>query len=100
MIVLELIGTLKFLTQWKEFVFQRGCSFNVKSILETGPIAGGREKERERERAMSENKPSSSSHLSTRLGENPDEEKPSDDLSMLSKVHYHSNWKHDQDAVY
>ena len=29
---------------WKEFVFHRGCSFNINSILTTGHIAGGREK--------------------------------------------------------
>ena len=28
---------------WKEFVFHRGCSFNLTSILNTGLIAGGRE---------------------------------------------------------
>ena len=30
--------------KWKEFVLHTGCSFNVGSILETGLIAGGREK--------------------------------------------------------
>ena len=27
---------------WKEFVFHRGCSFNLRSILEKGLFAGGR----------------------------------------------------------
>ena len=33
------------------------------------------------------------------FGENPAEEAPSDDFTMPRKVHYHSIWKHDQDAV-
>ena len=28
---------------WKQFVFFRGCSFNLTSILNAGLIAGGRE---------------------------------------------------------
>ena len=35
-----------------------------------------------------------------RVGENPDEEEPSDDLSKQRKVHHHSGWKPRQDAVY
>ena len=33
------------------------------------------------------------------FGENPDEEAPSDDFTIPKKVHYHSNWKPNQDAV-
>ena len=32
-------------------------------------------------------------------GENPDEEAPSDDFRIPYKVHCHTNWKRDQDAV-
>ena len=28
---------------WKEFLFHRGCSFDVTSILKSGLVAGGRE---------------------------------------------------------
>ena len=34
------------------------------------------------------------------FGENPDEEAPSVDITIPRKVHYHSNWKRNQDAVY
>ena len=33
---------------WKEFVFHRGCSFNLTSILSAELIAGGREGRRRR----------------------------------------------------
>ena len=33
-------------------------------------------------------------------GDISDEEEPSNDLSKLRKVHYHSGWKHTQDAVF
>ena len=32
--------------------------------------------------------------------DSPDEEKPTDDLSIPRKVHHHSEWKTTQDAVY
>ena len=38
-------------------------------------------------------------HTSQPFGDNPDEE-PNDDLSKPGKVHYHSEWKNTQDAVY
>ena len=41
----------------------------------------------------------SSSLLSTFSVENPDEEAPIDHFTIPRKVHYHSNWKHDPDAV-
>ena len=39
----ELMGHVAIPYNEKEFVFHRGCSFNIKSILVTGLIAGGRE---------------------------------------------------------
>ena len=36
-------------SRWKEFLFQRGCSFDVNSILRAGLIAGGRGSKEERQ---------------------------------------------------
>ena len=30
-------------SKWKEFLFHRGCSFSVKSVLDAGIVAGGKE---------------------------------------------------------
>ena len=43
MIEPELMGHVAFLFTWKQFLFHRGCSFNLKSILEMGLIAGEKE---------------------------------------------------------
>ena len=72
-------------------MFHRGCSFNINSIHEKGLIAGEEQSKEARQTIFF-----------TRLnpfGENPDEEAPSDGFTILRKVHHHSNWKHDQDAV-
>ena len=42
-IALELMGHVAIPYNRKELVFHRGYSFNIKSILETGLIAGGKE---------------------------------------------------------
>ena len=39
----ELMGHVAIPYIWKEFLFHRGCSFDVTSILRSGLIAGGRE---------------------------------------------------------
>ena len=69
-----------------------GCSFNINSILETGLIVGGRESKEGRRTIFF-------TPLNL-FGDNPDEEAPSDDLSVPRRVHYHNNWKHTQDAVH
>ena len=43
MLELEMMGHVLIHLDWKQFVFHRGCSFNLKSILGAGIIAGGRE---------------------------------------------------------
>ena len=43
MIAPELMGHVAIPCNWKEFVLHGGCSLNIKSIVETGIIAGGRE---------------------------------------------------------
>ena len=78
----ELMGHVAIPNKWKEFLFQRGCSNNVTSILTPGPIAGGRESKEGRQTSFF-----------TPLN-------PFGDTSKPRKVHYHSNWKTSQDAVY
>ena len=59
----------------------------------------GQDSSLEEKRTKRDDKPSSS-HLSTRSGDNPDEEEPSDDLLKQRKVHSHSKWKPRHDADY
>ena len=61
----------------------------MNSMLDKGLIAGGRERRKVEDRQFS-------SHRSILFGENSDEEA----LTVPRKVHYHSFWKHIQDAVY
>ena len=82
----------KFRTTGKEFVFHRGCSFNISCILATGLIKGGKERKEGRQTIFF-----------TRLnpfGENSDAKEPSDDLSRSRNIHYHSKRRLDQDAFY
>ena len=83
MIAPELMRHVAIPSSWKKFVFHRGCSLNIKSILETGQL-------QEEEKARREDI-LSSSQLSMLFGEDADEEEPSDDISVLRKVHHHSN---------
>ena len=43
MIEHEMTGYVRMQLSWKQILFHRGCSFNLKSILGAGLIAGGRE---------------------------------------------------------
>ena len=43
MIALEPMGHVPIPFKWKEFLFHRGYSFNLNSILDAGLIAGGKE---------------------------------------------------------
>ena len=88
----ELMGRVAIPYKWKEFLFHRGCSFNVTSILTSGLITGGRESKEGRQIIFF-------TPLNL-FGDNPNEEGPSEDLSKPRKVHYHSKWKTAQDAVY
>ena len=76
----------------KEFLFHRGCSVHVTSILKSGLIAGRRESKEGRLTIFF-------TPLNP-FGNNPDEEEPSDDLSKPRKVHCHSKGKNYQDAVH
>ena len=87
----ELMGQVAIPYKWKEFLFHRGFSFNVTSILTSGLIAGGRK-----------NKEGRQTIFFTPLnpfGYDPDEEEPGEELSKPRKVHNHSAWKKTQDAV-
>ena len=44
MISPELMGHVKIAYVWKVFVFHRGCSYDTKSFLDKGLIAGRRDK--------------------------------------------------------
>ena len=88
----ELMGHVDIPYKWQEFLFHRGCSHDVTSILKSGLMAGGREcKQGTRTIFFTPLNP---------FADNPDEEEPCDDLSKPRKVHYHSKWKPRQDAVY
>ena len=76
---------------WKEYIFHRGCSWSVQSILGSGIIPGGKESDKARQAVFfTPLNPS---------GENPDEEEPHDAYTVPHKVHYHSHWKRNQDTV-
>ena len=63
-------------------MLHRGCSYNMKSVLDKGLIAGGRE-----------TKGGRLSIFFTPLNpvaENSDEEEPGDDLTVPRKVHHRS----------
>ena len=65
--------------------------FSFTSSLEAGRTAGGKE-DREGQTIFTA--------LNLFVEKFPDEEEDSDDLSAPRRVHHHSSWKHDQDAVY
>ena len=66
----------------KEYLFHRGRSFSIQSIQETGLIPGGKESKGGRQTIFF-----------TPL--NP----LGDDYTIHRKVHHHSNWKRNHDAV-
>ena len=84
----ELIGHVAIPYRWKEFLFDRGCSFQVTSILKSGLIRTRKQRK----------KTDHLLHTFQPFGDNPDEEKPSDDPSKPRKVHFHSNWTHSQET--
>ena len=91
MIEPEMMGDVCIPLNWKQFVFHRGCSCDLKSILGGGLIAGRREGRDNR-------------HTVFFTPLNPwgteDVEKFHDDLTQRTRVHYETGWNHSQDAVY
>ena len=80
---LELMAHVAIPYSWKEFVFHRGCSFKIKSILETELTAGGRESKEGRQTIFF-----TPLNLSE---ESSEEEEPRDTLSVPRKLHCHRN---------
>ena len=74
----------------KEYIFHRGCSWSVQSIL-SGLIPGRKESDKALHAVFV-------TPLNP-FGENPDEEEHHDDYTVPQKVHCRSQWKSDQDAV-
>ena len=77
--------------RWKEFLYQRECSFNVTSILQARHIAGWKDRKEGRQTVFF-----------TPLDPFGDEaeEEFNNDSSRPIKVHFYSKWKPQQDAVY
>ena len=88
----ELMGYTSIPYNWEEYIFHRGCSWSVQSILGSGLIPSGKESDKARQAVFF-------TPLNP-FGENPDEEELHDDYAVLQKVCYHSHWKRNQDAVY
>ena len=72
-------------------IFHGGCSWDMQSILESGLIPGGMENDEARQAVFF-----TPLHP---FGENPDEENPMI-ITRPQKVHHHSYWKRNQDAVH
>ena len=67
-------------------MFYRGCSFSIQSILERHGCHKGRQ-------TVFFTPPNP-------FGGDSDEEEPRGDYTVPQKVHHHSHWKRNQDAVY
>ena len=87
----ELMGYTSIPYNWKEHMFSQKL-WSVQSILGSGLIPGGKESDKARQAVFF-------TPLNP-FGANPDEEEPHDDYAVHQKVHYHSHWKRNQDAVY
>ena len=88
----ELMGHVLIPHDWKEFCGSQG-------LFLLHPIHPG-ERTHSRRKTKQGGTTDHLLHTSYPFGENPDEEAPSDGFTSPRKVHYHSNWKHDQDAVF
>ena len=89
----ELMEHIPIPYNWKEFIFHWGCSFSIQSVLENGLIPGGKGKQG---RTTDHLLP----HHSIRSRKIPAQKNPRNDNTIPQKVHYHSYWKRDQDAVH
>ena len=87
----ELMGHVVIPFNWKQILFHRGCSFNLKSILEAGLIGGGKESREGRQTVFF-------TPLAPRREEIEEDFKH--DLSKPRKVHHKTDGKRAQDAVY
>ena len=84
-------GTFGFLSIGKS-LFLRSCSFSIQSNLEKGLIPGGKESDKGRQIVFF--KPLDP------FGGDSDEAELRDGHTVPQRVHYHSHWKRNQNAVY
>ena len=77
--------------RWKEFLYHRGCSFNVTWILDARLIAGGKDRKEGRQKVFF-------TPLDP-FGDDTGQELNNDSLRPR-KVHFYSKWKLHQDVVY
>ena len=76
----------------KEYIFTGVVLFSIQSILENGLIPGGKQSDNGRQTVFF-------TPLNL-FGGDSDEEEPCHDYTVPQKVHCHSHWKHNQNAVY
>ena len=84
----KLMGHVAIPSKWKQFLFHRGSSFNLKSILEAGHIAGGKRNPRRTTNCV---------HHSLDPWRNAIEEHIQGDMSKPRKVHHKTEWKRAQE---
>ena len=87
----EVMGHVAIPFKWKQFLFHRGCSFNLKSILVAGLVAGRKESREGRQTV-------GFTHLDP--WRNEIEEQFQGDMSKPRRVHCKTEWKRVQDAMY
>ena len=86
------MGYIRIPYNWKDYIFHKNCSFSIQSTLENGPIPGGQGSDSGRQTVFF-------TPLNP-FGGDSDEEELRDDYTVPQKVHYHSHWQPNQDAVY
>ena len=77
---------------WKRYIFHRGLSWNLQSILGKGLFPGGKEKDKARHAVFPT--PTNPS------GDDPEEERPHDDFTVPHKAPNVTKWKYDQNALH
>ena len=75
---------------WREFIYHRGSVYNQVSITKSGPVKESKEGRR----------PVFFTPLDPFGSDAHEQEEPCEDYSRPRKVHYHSHWRNDQNAVY
>ena len=91
MIAPELMGHVAIPCKWNEILF------SSRDVPWMSLQSSSQDSSQEADIARKEDRPSSY-HFSNPCGDNPDEEKPSEDFSKPRTQRYHSKWKSRQDA--
>ena len=71
----ELMGYVLIPHNWKEYIYHRGCSISIQSILENGLIPGGKESDKGRQTVFF-------AHLKPFGRDSEEEEEPHDDFTV------------------